>query len=574
MPDNPSFYALLTDWCDGLLAHQIRGMADSSLNGAFVCPACQHLHGRGDNAIFPLLYQYHLTGKPAYRDAAFLCFDWQKNLLCDNRAVYNDGNSDWQAITAFSAIGLCKSLRAFSPEIGERVPEWETRLKGFGEWIYHNLTPSYYSNINYQCAAAEAMALLGAYFARQEYLDRAEELLAYGLSHFTENGILYGEGHPHDLVTEHGCRAVDIGYNLEESVPALCEAAKVLGRKDDQRFLLRVLQKQLDFFLPDGGIDNSFSARNYKWTYYGSRTSDGAASAYALFAGEDPRFAEVACRNIDQMARCTHNGLLYGGPDYYEAGEKPCIHHTICHAFGLADALMQGLRRPENPVALPVDDFQESVRYFPELATYRMVSGGFLADFTAYDFEKSSFAAGRGHASGGTMSLLVHRSAGVLMASSVMNYRLSEPLNQQLPRLLARHAPLTLRAEIQKGTKRYVSCLDGQAKMIPKATASGLQMTVDSGFTDLSGKPAPFAAGTTFRYRFCENRVECTVSFWGEAENARLILPILKEKPVVLKTDSPTSKRDIFHLVPGFLATEYTLTAENRPVHWVLEVCL
>ena len=35
------------------------------------------------------------------------------------------------------------------------------------------------------------------------------------------------------------------------------------------------LRAHLEFMLPDGAWDNSWGTRNYKWTYWGSRTSDG-----------------------------------------------------------------------------------------------------------------------------------------------------------------------------------------------------------------------------------------------------------------------------------------------------------
>jgi hypothetical protein len=85
----------------------------------------------------------------------------------------------------------------------------------------------------------------------------------------------------------------------------------------------------MEFMLPDGAWDNSWGTRNFKWTWWGSRTSDGCHPAYRLLADRDPRFAEVSRRNLALMAACTHDGLLYGGPHYRAAGYAPCIHHTF-----------------------------------------------------------------------------------------------------------------------------------------------------------------------------------------------------------------------------------------------------
>ena len=46
--------------------------------------------------------------------------------------------------------------------------------------------------------------------------------------------------------------------------------------------------------------------------------------------------------NLELMAACTHEGLLYGGPDYFAHGDLPCIHHTFTHAKALATVLDRG----------------------------------------------------------------------------------------------------------------------------------------------------------------------------------------------------------------------------------------
>lgn len=41
----------------------------------------------------------------------------------------------------------------------------------------------------------------------------------------TEDGLLIGEGKPVDGFSPKGCRPVDIGYNMEESLPSLVQYA-------------------------------------------------------------------------------------------------------------------------------------------------------------------------------------------------------------------------------------------------------------------------------------------------------------------------------------------------------------
>ena len=39
------------------------------------------------------------------------------------------------------------------------------------------------------------------------------------------------------------------------------------------------LRTHMEFMLPDGAWDNSWGTRNYKWSWWGSRTSDGCHPA-------------------------------------------------------------------------------------------------------------------------------------------------------------------------------------------------------------------------------------------------------------------------------------------------------
>ncbi|MCV4684683.1 hypothetical protein OFB94_33925, partial [Escherichia coli] len=72
------------------------------------------------------------------------------------------------------------------------------------------------------------------------------------------------------------------------------------------------------FILPDGGVDNTIGTRNYKWTYWGSRTSDSFLPALERMGALEgnPAFSEVKYHYYDLLRECTFDGLLYGGPDY------------------------------------------------------------------------------------------------------------------------------------------------------------------------------------------------------------------------------------------------------------------
>ena len=147
------------------------------------------------------------------------------------------------------------------------------------EWIEKTITTDYKTNINYHASAAAALALTGSYLHRETFLKQAKILADHCKMHLLESGLFYGEGQPAEYVTKRGCRPVDIGYNAEESIPSLVLYARTVQNDVLLRRLKEILRKQLYFMLPDGGWDNSFGTRNYKWTYWGSRTSDGVLPA-------------------------------------------------------------------------------------------------------------------------------------------------------------------------------------------------------------------------------------------------------------------------------------------------------
>ena len=81
---------------------------------------------------------------------------------------------------------------------------------------------------------------------------------------------------------------MDIGYNLEESLPSFLQYTVKTGNASLKEQVIRVLKRHLLFMLDDGGMDNSFGTRNYKWTYWGSRTSDGCVLGCLLAASGEP----------------------------------------------------------------------------------------------------------------------------------------------------------------------------------------------------------------------------------------------------------------------------------------------
>ena len=541
-------FELLRDWCDGLISLQLRGIGDPTIDGAFHCRACKVLHGRCPDAVYPLIYMYKETRDDKYLNAAKAVFDWGENMVCDDGAVFNDSQNEWKGISVFAAVAICEALICGKELLDpQTVQRWEKRLLGLGEWCYENLTEDCSANINYPVTNTFAMELLGRYFGRGDFTAKAKELADYSMSKITENGFLVGEK-TRDAIPL-GCSPIDIGYNMEESLPSLVKYAKLKGDEALLDKLADILLKQLDFMLPDGAWDNSFGSRNNKWTYYGSRTSDGCAPAYVLLADRNPAFMEAARRNIELTKACTYDGLLYGGPHYRRHGEHACTHHTFEHANALA-CVLEHLEGDYGRTDIPCDN-AEGTKYYPEVNTYKIASGDYRAPVTGYDVGVEF----GNHVSGGTLTMLWKYGVGPMIAGSVIGYRITEPHNYQLTKATKTHRSLVPRLEAKKDGVLYTTAYFTS----PKMTECGNTVTAISGLADKNLNRIKNDTDRTLTYSLTENGIKISIS---GANESNFVLPLIAGELELLCGQADKCE-EIFFLTGGFIAKEYTIIPDK-----------
>lgn len=528
------YEALLSVWCRALLDLQVgeQNASVGGLRGGILCPACSRIHGRCADAVYPLLYLARAQQSEAYKDAAIRLLEWSHLVTAPDGAFLNEpmGNP-WKGITVFSLLSLGEALRHHGDLLDEATADkWRDRLRRGADFLMGFIDSLWKSNINYPISAAAALAVSAHVLENPSYRQRAHDLLHECLPYFSaENTLLFGEGKPMDGISPRGCRAVDLGYNVEESLPNLALAAHLLGDSGARAVAVRSLQTHLHFLLPDGAWDNSWGSRSFKWTYWGSRTSDGCQSALALLADEDERFLPAADRNLSLLESCTTHGILYSGPHLHEHGDLPCIHHTFCHAKALAAALdTPALQRlPEvplgflvRPVTLPRDTSEQPIRHFPEIDTGLVAFGPWRATITAYDWK---YSVGEEHPSGGALCLLWHEAVGPIFAASMTTYRELEPSNMQplrggeLPRCLTPRLVWE-----QKGVVSQ-SLLDNNVKVEYSHTAEQVLVTVRGHLT---------ADAMTFelQYHFGGQGVEIAASVEGIGDEGK---PVLLELPLI-----------------------------------------
>jgi len=573
-----AYYSLLKQWCDELIKLQLTGTGRPELDGAIICPACQFIHGRCHDAVYPLMYMADCTGDEKYLAAAKALFNWAESLITDDKGFYNDAQSAWQGITVFSANNLCLALKYHSHLLtADEKARWEERLAGMGEWLYRVLVPEFGSVINYDANCAGAMALLGEYFDCDKYRERARFMAHYSASFITENGLLTGEGKPRGAITPRGCQPVDIGYNVEESLAALLRYSRIQNDAEIMEMTIAAMHAHLEFMMPDGGWDNSFGTRNFKWSYWGSRTSDGCQSAYAALGAAIPEFAEAARRSLELYRKCSDGGLMYGGLHYRAHGEIACTHHSFCHAAALAAALDNGVEDIPR-CYIPADD-PPAVKYWPEVDTWKLACGPFRATVTGYDFE---YMRG-GHVSGGIMSLLWHEKTGPVLATGMTDYSLMEPTNMQMSLKKSAVAPLAARLDVNIEGTRYSQMYDYGSDITVQQTDGGIQAEISTVPADIDHKlPVRHASG---QLRYDINPDSVSIIGWvspSAAKNAEFVLPVIlsddelfetvgNDTIILHKTGADVTvkhsglknePRRIFNFSGGFSALELTLSPD------------
>ena len=193
---------LLSDWCDGMLKHQINDPDNPQRHGALDCPACNMIHGRCSDAVYPFLHMAHVTGEEKYLNAGVNVFEWSKNVTQPDGSWTNDIDpQSWRGTTIFGAIALAEALHYHGSLLDdERVASWKNRLhQAAGGYLYRDFTSLDFTNLNYGLTAVYGFNLFGRVLGDQKYLDRSEELAKGVKDYFTQpNKLIFGEGKPHD----------------------------------------------------------------------------------------------------------------------------------------------------------------------------------------------------------------------------------------------------------------------------------------------------------------------------------------------------------------------------------------
>lgn len=585
-------------WTDALLSTQIYSPEDLTKHGALYCQTCGIIHGRCQEIMSALLERARQTNGASYISAAERVFAWADlNLSQADGSFRNDTDSNWLGTTVFNVIQVLDALSTYADLISpETHAYWQSRILVAAQFLLDFETIEN-TVINYAIGNAYAMWRSWQYFLDERFHDRYVELRTYVVRFVTISDLIFGEGANKERISTKGCKAIDIGYNLEESLPLLTRLA--IESSDEELIALcnRLTLSHSEWVLSDGIVDNSFGTRNYKWTIWGSRTTDGLHLPFLVFAKPNDELAAKAMANLKLLEACTHDGFLYGGLHNHAVGEGPCLHHAITHTKALVILLqppyLSTLKQVSNGDIyqhVKANGSKDSrVRYYPELDTYRIHHYPYTSTLTAYDWH---YVYG-GHITGGSLSLFHHEIYGLITASSMSFYHRQEFNNMQEP-TCADHDNLsprficTMFDPNKNADIEYSSANDHEAviKQIDDKT-----FHVKGNLKDLDGQ-VPSCTSTDSVYEFHYSFDDEGIYFSASCPAGHFILNLIaapnsdiaedteniviqgEKAQVTLALDQgffdTSQHRRIFNYVPGLAAYEVHITPREGIISFAL----
>jgi hypothetical protein len=547
-------FSLLQTWCDAMIREQVNNPNDPVSNGALYCEACDLIHGRCADAVYPFMYMADKTGEKKYLDAAIKVMDWSVNVdLPDGSWTNMIDPKSWNGTTVFGSIALGEALHYHGDILPKEIKEkWENRLKSAIEYVYLKFD-DHFSHINYRFTAVHALNFLGKYFNEEKYIKRSKELAELIPNYLTEpNKLIFGEDHPDNDKSAKGLYPIDIGYNVEESLNGVVQYAVHENDEPLIKLLTESLNGHLEFMLPDGAWDNSFGTRQNKWTYWGSRTTDGCQPAFSLLADKNPAFGTAAILSTELLKRCTVNGLLAGGLHYETHGVKPCMHHTFAHAKNLAFVLDNAYKLKHVNDNTPVPRaFSDSVKHFTELDVWLGARGPWRCTVSSYDqiWKKPYSVAG----TGGALNVLWHEKVGPLFTASMAEYIEVEDYNQQ-PQP-GEDFCLTPRVERFVNDVWYTNIHDLNAKVDFKDDNKVINFFVEAALTNREKEIINNAGNYKLNYQFDSLKTVIKVQREGSEENGdTLVLPVIS--PTGEKVNTISENKIEIHKPEGIVVIE------------------
>ena len=496
--------------------------------GGVWCPGCGLYHTRAAEALFPLAYEYEITGNKERLRQSVRLGNWLVAQQQPNGA-WLETPETWTGTSTDQLLMMLLAWPIVSPHLTptERG-QWSAAMERAGDYLAE-VMDNKFASINYCATTTATLAHMNLFLPKASYADKARELARMIVAKMNPEYFIEGEG-SREGPYKYG---VDLGYNMEMSLWGLAEYARVTGDTLVADAVERALESHLWFIYPNGVLDASWAIRSNKWTTYGSGTSDGCHPLLALMSDRNPVCITAAVRNMQQLEKSfTRSGLLGSGPHYDRVREvPPCIYPTFTKAKSLAMAQSWVAEDGAGDLPLPTD--VKGWRYFPSLQVAVVRSGNFCGTVTAYNYKAKEGAKSKymHRPAGGSLSVLWVDGFDLLQASSQTEYHRWEPMS--FPELPAT-TPLTPRIEVTTGQGYYTNLYEYDAAFSAHEDEDGVECVAYGQLKNRDQRPC--GVGYTLSHRFGDDQLvkRFVIAHQTLDDTVRIVEPILLNEGVEL----------------------------------------
>ena len=389
--------------------------------GAIYCKHCNLYHTRAAEAIFPLTYEYKITGNKERLKSALNLGRW---LLKQQKPTgeWVETPEDWTGTTTDQLLMLVLSYPIISKDLPAKEKLiWLNSFERAGDYLT-SVMNTVFASINYCATTTATLSELYKIVPKQIYKDKATELAHNIVAKMNADYFIEGEG---ALVNKELKYGVDLGYNMEMSLWGLTRFALNFDDKMVLNAVREALKNHIWFIYPNGALDGSWGIRSNKWTIYGSGTSDGCHPLFAMFAHENDQYRSAAIRNIQLLDACiTKEGLAGYGPHHATVmSDVPCIYPTFAKAKSMAMAMLWIKNDIGQPAQIETDKI--GYRFFPTINVAVVRTKNFCGTVTAYNYVAKEGAKSKymHRPTGGSLSALWINGLDMFQVSSQTEYQ-------------------------------------------------------------------------------------------------------------------------------------------------------
>ena len=490
--------------------------------GAIYCKHCNLYHTRAAEAIFPLAYEYKITGNKERLKSALNLGRW---LLKQQKPTgeWVETPEDWTGTTTDQLLMLVLSYPIISKDLPAKEKlVWLNSFERAGDYLT-SVMNTVFASINYCATTTATLSELYKIVPKQIYKDKATELAHNILAKMNSDYFIEGEG---TLVNKELKYGVDLGYNMEMSLWGLTRFALNFDDKLVLNAVREALKNHSWFIYPNGALDGSWGIRSNKWTIYGSGTSDGCHPLFAMFAHENDQYRSAAIRNIQLLDACiTKEGLAGYGPHHAAImSDVPCIYPTFAKAKSMAMAMLW--IKNDIGQAAQIETDKIGYKFFPTLNVAVVRTKNFCGTVTAYNYVAKEGAKSKymHRPTGGSLSALWINGLDMLQVSSQTEYQRWELMHFPMADGIK---PLTPRIEFSDEKGYYTNLYEMNATFQVKEKNNDVTTTA---YGELRNRDRQESGiGYVLQHEFTDNVLtkRFTIRYESKFNEVRIVEPIV-----------------------------------------------